>query len=105
MRRNTDDALPLLQSLHHIPSAHLLLHPPIFVGRLKAVHHHIVQKVLAIVLKGLPGQYTDFLLRSPSSTYSLDIFPDIASRLFHQEIEDISYDHTEKFLDRSRDKG
>ncbi len=69
------------------------------------MHNHIVQEILAIVLKGLAGRPIHFLRGPLSLADSCDIPPDIFSRPFHQEEEEVSDYDTEEFLDGPRDQG
>jgi len=64
------------------------------------MHHHIVQKILAIILKGLLREEVYFFLRPSSSADSLEIFSDMGSCLSHEETEQVTHDDAEEFLRR-----
>ena len=104
MGRDTDGPLPSLEGFDHMIPTHLLFNPLPLVGGCDAVHHHIVEKVLAVILKCLPCEDLNLFCMPSSQTHSFDIFPDIPSCLWHQEIEEVSYDHTKKLLNRPRDE-
>jgi hypothetical protein len=75
------------------------------IGGTETIHHHIVQKILPIILKGLPRQCFDLSIRPPSLAHPFNILQDIGSRLFHQKVEKVSHDNAEKSLYRPRDEG
>jgi hypothetical protein len=98
MGSNTDGTLPSLKCLDHMVPSHLLLYPLAFIGGSEAVHHHIIQEILAIVLESLPRECVDFLPRPSPTAHPLDVLSNIGSRLFHQQVKEVSDDDAEELL-------
>jgi hypothetical protein len=54
MRSDTDDPFSQAEGFDHIMGSYLFFDPSILIGREETMHHHVIQKVLAVILEGFP---------------------------------------------------
>jgi hypothetical protein len=83
----------------------LFFYPLMLIGGTKTMHHHIVQKILPIILESLPRDGVDLSIWPSSSTNPFHILTNIVPCFSHEKIKEVSHNNAEKFLYRPGNKG